>query len=48
MKMTQVFKVYGPDNGGGIASVMESIADGFRDWEQEIIVWHIRQPPQPL
>ncbi len=38
MKMTQVFKVYWPDNGGGIASVMESIADGFRDWEQEIIV----------
>lgn len=38
MKLTQIFKIYWPNNGGGIASVMESIADGFRDWEQEIIV----------
>lgn len=38
MKITQIFKIYWPDNGGGIAKVMESIADGFRDWEQEIIV----------
>lgn len=38
MKLTQLFKIYWPDNGGGIASVMESIADGFQDWEQEIIV----------
>ena len=38
MKLTQLFKIYWPDNGGGIASVMESIADGFRDWEQEMIV----------
>lgn len=38
MKLIQLFKIYWPDNGGGIARVMESIADGFSDWEQEIIV----------
>lgn len=38
MKITQLFKIYWPDNGGGIAKVMESIAAGFPDCEQEIIV----------
>lgn len=38
MKITQLFKIYWPDNGGGIAKVMESIAQGFTDCEQEIIV----------
>lgn len=38
MKITQLFKIYWPDNGGGIAKVMESIAQGFPDCEQEIIV----------
>jgi Glycosyltransferase len=38
MKITQIFKIYWPDNGGGIAKVMESIAEGCKDWEQEIIV----------
>lgn len=38
MKITQIFKIYWPGNGGGIATVMERIADGCRDWEQEIIV----------
>lgn len=38
MKITQLFKIYWPDNGGGIAKVMENIADGFADCEQEIIV----------
>lgn len=38
MKITQLFKIYWPDNGGGIAKVMESIASGLPDWEHEIIV----------
>jgi len=38
MKITQLFKIYWPDNGGGIAKAMESIAAGVSDWEQEIIV----------
>lgn len=38
MKITQLFKIYWPDNGGGIAQVMENIAAGISDWEQEIIV----------
>lgn len=38
MKITQLFKIYWPDNGGGIAQVIESIADGFSDCGQEIIV----------
>lgn len=38
MKITQLFKIYWPDNGGGIAKVMESIAHGFSDCEQEMIV----------
>ncbi|MDE7312708.1 MAG: glycosyltransferase [Eubacterium sp.] len=37
-KLTQLFKIYWPDNGGGIANVMESIADGFLCCRQEIIV----------
>lgn len=38
MKITQLFKIYWPDNGGGIAKVMESIAEGFSDCSQEMIV----------
>ena len=38
MKITQLFKIYWPDNGGGIAKVMESIAEGFSDCTQEMIV----------
>ena len=38
MKIIQAFKIYWPDNGGGIAKVMESIADAFADCRQEIIV----------
>jgi len=38
MKITQLFKIYWPDNGGGIAKVMESIADSLSDCEQQIIV----------
>lgn len=38
IKITQLFKVYWPDNGGGIARVMESIVDGSADCAQEIIV----------
>ncbi len=38
MKITQLFKIYWPDNGGGIAKVMESIAAAFPDCEQEMIV----------
>lgn len=38
MKITQLFKIYWPDNGGGIATVMERIANGMSDCEQEIIV----------
>ena len=38
MKIVQLFKIYWPDNGGGIAKVMEGIADGFPDCDQEIIV----------
>lgn len=37
-KLTQLFKIYWPDNGGGIANVMESIADGFSGCCQEMIV----------
>lgn len=37
-KITQLFKIYSPDNGGGIANVMESIAEGFLHCRQEIIV----------
>lgn len=40
MKITQLFKIYWPDNGGGIAKVMESIADSLTDCEHEIIVCH--------
>ncbi|MDE7312194.1 MAG: glycosyltransferase [Eubacterium sp.] len=38
MKITQLFKIYWPDNGGGIAKVMESIADGCEGCVQEMIV----------
>lgn len=38
MKIIQLFKIYWPDNGGGIAKVMEQIAEGFPTWDQEIIV----------
>ena len=38
MKITQLFKIYWPDNGGGIAKVMESIASGLSDCQHEIIV----------
>ncbi|MDE7311930.1 MAG: glycosyltransferase [Eubacterium sp.] len=38
MKITQLFKIYWPDNGGGIAKVMESIADAFEGCQQEMIV----------
>ncbi len=38
MKITQLFKIYWPDSGGGIAKVIESIADSLSDCEQEIIV----------
>lgn len=38
MKITQLFKIYWPDNGGGIAKVMESIALAFTDCAQEMIV----------
>lgn len=38
MKITQLFKIYWPDNGGGIAKVMEDIAAGLTDCEHEIIV----------
>ncbi len=43
MKIVQLFKIYWPDNGGGIAKVIESIADGFSDCEQEIIVCQDRR-----
>ena len=38
MKITQLFKIYWPDNGGGIAKVMEGIASGLTEYEHEIIV----------
>ena len=38
MKITQIFKIYWPDNGGGIAKVMESIAEAFAGCRQEMIV----------
>ena len=37
MKLVQLTKLYWPDNGGGIARVVESIAGGFLEWEQRII-----------
>ena len=37
MKLVQLTKLYWPDNGGGIARVVESIAAGFSDWQQRII-----------
>lgn len=38
MKIVQLFKIYWPDNGGGIATVMESIANAMKDEKQEIVV----------
>lgn len=41
MKVVQLFKIYWPDNGGGIATTMKKIADALQDeTEQEIIVCH--------
>lgn len=48
MKITQLFKIYWPDNGGGIAKVIESIADGFSDCEQEIIVCQDRRQKKSM
>ena len=36
MKIVQLFKIYWPDNGGGIATVMESIANAMKKEKQEI------------
>jgi glycosyltransferase involved in cell wall biosynthesis len=38
MKIVQLFKIYWPDNGGGIATVMESIATAMKGEKQEIVV----------
>ncbi|MDE7311744.1 MAG: glycosyltransferase [Eubacterium sp.] len=38
MKITQIFKIYWPDNGGGIAKVMESIADALPECEHQMLV----------
>lgn len=38
MKIVQIFKIYWPDNGGGIATVMESIANAMKKEKQEIVV----------
>lgn len=38
MKVTQLFKIYWPDNGGGIAKVMESIAECLPGCEHQVIV----------
>ncbi len=38
MKIVQLFKIYWPDNGGGIATVMESIANAMKKEKQEIVV----------
>lgn len=38
MKVIQLFKIYWPDNGGGIAKVMESIAECLPGWQHEVIV----------
>lgn len=38
MKIVQLFKIYWPDNGGGIATVMESIATAMKSEKQEIVV----------
>ena len=43
MKITQLFKIYWPDNGGGIARIMENIADAFAGSRQEIIVCQDRR-----
>lgn len=44
MKVVQLFKIYWPDNGGGIAAVMKSIVDVLQkneqEIEQEIVVCH--------
>lgn len=42
MKVTQLFKIYFPDNGGGIATVMETVASFFDAENQEIVVCHER------
>lgn len=38
MKIAQLFKIYWPDNGGGIAKVMESIADALPECEHQMLV----------
>lgn len=38
MKIIQLFKIYLPDNGGGIAKVMESIVDALPECEHQILV----------
>lgn len=40
MKILQIFKIYWPDNGGGIASAMEAAASFFPSRDQKIIVCH--------
>jgi len=40
MKVIQLFKIYLPDNGGGIAAVMKNISNILQGEEQEIIVCH--------
>ncbi|MCR5545516.1 MAG: glycosyltransferase [Lachnospiraceae bacterium] len=37
MKLTHLTKIYFPDNGGGISQAVETVTDGFRDMEQEVI-----------
>ncbi|MCR5544971.1 MAG: glycosyltransferase [Lachnospiraceae bacterium] len=37
MKLTHLTKIYFPENGGGISQAVETIADGFRDMDQEVI-----------
>lgn len=40
LQVTQLFKIYFPDNGGGIATVMETVATFFDARNQEIVVCH--------
>lgn len=40
LKMIQLFKIYFPDNGGGIATVIETVASFFDAENQEIVVCH--------
>lgn len=38
MKIIQLFKIFLPDNGGGIANVMESIVDVLPECEHQVVV----------